>query len=128
LIVPEGTPAQFAEPSDAAKRCSDAVTLAVIAGAAGHFLAISLQTGKDDRALYPTREDAIRHQLRPQDCTYVRVPPDGMNPFEAEALLDYWRKLRDRNVHDGDLDVPMPLMPLTKRDRGRQIRLLTAKR
>jgi hypothetical protein len=124
VIIPHGVPAQFREPSDAAKRCADSVTLAAIGGAAGMVLAIRLADGGTDHGVYDTRESAIRHQLRPDHCTYVRVPPGGMKPWEAEALLDYWRKLRDANVRDDDPAVPMPLMPLTRRDRRRQIRVL----
>lgn len=125
MIVPDGVPAQFREPSDAAKRCSDAVNLAAVGGGAGFWLAIRLQDGGTDHGIYDTRQAAIRHQLRPEHCTYVQVPPDGMNPFEAEALLDYWRKLRDANVRDDDPGLTLPLMPLTAADRRRQIRVLS---
>lgn len=123
--MPDHVPAEFRQPSDAAKRCADTITLASIAGSVGRFMAIRLADGGSDNALYDSREDAIRHQLRPQFCTYIKVPPGGMQPYEAEALLDYWRKLNDANVRDDDVNVPMPLMPLTARDRRRQIRVLS---
>lgn len=86
------------------------------------WVAIRLSDGGSDGAIYDTRDIAIRHQSRPDYCTYVQVPPDGMTDHEAEALLGYWRALRDRNVRDdGQL---MPLMPLLARDRRRQIRAL----
>lgn len=124
MIVPRHVPEQFAEPSDAAKRCSDAVNLAAIAGSAGMWIAVRLADGGTDGGVYDSRETAIRHQLRPQFCTYVRVPPDGMKPWDGEALLDYWRKLSDAGVRDDDPDVPMPMIPLTRADRRRQIRVL----
>lgn len=124
-MIPEHVPAEFRQPSDAAKRCADTITLASIAGSVGRFMAIRLADGGSDNALYDSQEDAIRHQLRPQFCTYIQVPPDGMQPYEAEALLDYWRKLNDSGVRDDDAAVPMPLMPLTARDRRRQIRVLS---
>ncbi len=124
-MIPDNVPAQFRQPSDAAKRCADAVNLAVVAGFAGRWLAIRLQDGRGDAAIYDSRDDAIRHQLRPEYCTYVLVPPSGMQAHEAEALLDYWRKLNTAGVRDDDPAVPMPLMPLTPADRRRQIRVLS---
>jgi hypothetical protein len=112
-------------PSDAAKRCSDLITLHATCGSATRWVAIRLSDGGSDGALYDSREEAIDHQLRPQFCTYVLVPPDGMNPKEADALLGYWRALVDAGVRDDDPGQPMPLMPLTKRDRQRQIQVLT---
>jgi hypothetical protein len=123
-LIPDSVPEQFRQPSDAAKRCADIVTLASIAGSVGMFVAIRLSDGGYDGALYDSRESAISHQLRPHLCTYVLVPPGGMQPYEAEALLDYWRKLADANVRDDDPAVPLPLMPLTASDRKRQIRAL----
>ena len=124
-MIPDHVPAQFRQASDAAKRCADIVTLASIAGSVGLFVAIRLSDGGYDGALYDSREDAIRHQLHPERATYVLVPPGGMQPYEAEALLDYWRKLADAGVRDDDPAVAMPLMPLTAADRRRQIRALS---
>jgi len=122
-LIPDHVPAQFRTPSDAAKRCADIVSLAAIAGCVGRWVAIRLSDGGYDNAIYDSREDAQRHQLRPEYCTYVLVPPGGMHAHEAEALLDYWRKLSDANVRDDH--APMPLMPLTAADRRRQIRVLS---
>lgn len=124
MIIPDHVPQEFRHPGDAAKRCSYAVCLAASSGCAGRWLAIRLQDGGCDHVPYPTREDAIRHQLRPEHCCYVLVPPDGMQPWEAEAFLDYWRKLHSANVRDDQPDVRLPLMPLTAGDRRRQIRVL----
>lgn len=124
-MIPDSVPAQFREPSDAAKRCADMVTLHAIAGSVGRWVAIRLQDGGSDQALYDSRDDAIAHQLRPEYCTYVLVPPGGMAAHEAEALLDYWRKLSAAGVRDDDPKTPMPLMPLTAADRRRQIRVLS---
>lgn len=124
-MIPDYVPAQYRQPSDAAKRCADTISLAAVAGDAGRWMAIRLQDGGSDQAVYDSREDAIRHQLRPQFCTYVKVPPDGMPAHEAEALLAYWRALNDASVRDDDPQVPMPLMPLLAADRRRQIRVLS---
>lgn len=110
--------------SDAARRCADNVNLHAMVGGADHWVAIRLSDGGSDGALYDTREQAISHQLRPEYCTYVLVPPSGMEPAEAEALLKYWRALSDANVRDDDPSMPMPLMPLTAADRRNQIQVL----
>lgn len=123
-IIPGHVPDAFRRPDDAARRCADAVNLATIAGGVGLWLAIRLQDGRSDGAIYDTRAAAIEHQPRPDLCTFVRIPPDGMRDHEAAALLDYWRQLRDRNVRDDDPAQPMPLMPLLARDRRRQIAIL----
>lgn len=110
--------------SDAARRASDIVNLHVMAGGVGQWAAIRLSDGGSDGAAYDSREQAIRHQLHPEFCTYVLVPPDGMSPQEAQVVLDYWRALVDANVRDDDPAMPMPLVPLTAADRSRQIQIL----
>ena len=124
MIVPDGVPEQFRQPSDAAKRCADAVTLAAIAGGTGMWVAVQLADGRTDRNVYDSRAAAIRHQHSPENCTYVQVQPGGMRAHEAEVLLDYWRKLRDANVRDDDPKLLLPLIPLTAADRRRQVRVL----
>jgi hypothetical protein len=110
--------------SDAAKRCSDLVTLHATCGSVTRWVAIRLSDGGSDGAVYDSRAEAISHQLRPEYCTYVCVPPGGMAPKEAEAVLWYWRQLVDANVRDDDPAQPMPLMPLTRRDVRRQLQIL----
>lgn len=123
-IVPDHIPAQFRVASAAAQRCADRVNLARIAGCTAMWVAIRLADGGGDGNVYDSREAAIRHQSRPEFCTFVQVPPDGMQDHEAQALLDYWRAVHDAGVHDGDPALLLPLMPLTRRDRRRQIRAL----
>lgn len=123
-IVPDHIPAQFRQASDAARRCADRVNLARIAGCTGMWVAVRLADGGGDGNVYDSREAAIRHQPRPEFCTFVKVPPDGMQDWEAQALLDYWRAVNDAGVRDDDPDLQLPLMPLTRRDRRRQIRAL----
>jgi len=123
-LIPDYVPAPFRQPSDAAKRCADIVTLASVAGSAGCYVAIRLSDGGSDRVPYPSRPEAISHQLHPERCMYVLVPPDGMPAHEAEAVLDYWRRLADAGVRDDNPDLLLPRMPLTRRDRARQIKVL----
>lgn len=110
--------------SDAARRASDIVNLHVIAGSVGQWCSIRLSDGGSDGAVYESREQAISHQLRPEYTTQVLIPPDGMSPQEAEAVLKYWRALVDANVRDDDPRLEMPLIPLTRRDIARQIQVL----
>jgi hypothetical protein len=110
--------------SDAAKRCADIITLAAIAGQVGKWAAIRLSDGGYDNALYDLRSDAVRHQLWEKQCAYVKVAPGGMTAMEAEAFLDYNRKLYDAGFRMPDPDFAMPLMPLTAKDQKRQISVL----
>lgn len=109
---------------DGARRMSDAVTLAAIAGGAGCWLAIKLQDGSSDNVLYPSRSEAIRHQTSSEYCTYVLVPPDGMQIRQADAVLDFWRQCYDAGFRAVDPRDDIPSMPLTAPDARRQIRLL----
>jgi hypothetical protein len=123
-IVPQHIPAAYRQASDAARRCADRVNTAAVAGCMRMWVAIQLADGRSDGNVYDTREAAIRHQLRPEYCTFVQVPPGGMQDHEAQALLDYWRAVSDAGVRDDDPGLLLPLMPLLARDRRRQIRAL----
>lgn len=111
--------------SDPARRCADIVTLAGVADLIGQWLAIRLSDGGYDGVAYEHRADAVRHQLHETQCAYVRIPPGGMTPREAEAFLGYHRALYDAGFRLPDPEFALPLMPLTRKDQKRQIRLLT---
>lgn len=111
--------------SDAARRCADIVTLAGVASRTGQWLAIRLSDGGYDGVTYDHRADAVRHQLHETQCAYVKIPPGGMTPREAEAFLGYHRALYDAGFRLPDPEFALPLMPLTKKDQMRQIRVLT---
>lgn len=111
--------------SSAAHRCSDIITLAAVTGHAGRWVAIRLSDGGWDKTIYDTRADAVRHQFHEQLCAYVRIAPSGMKPREAQAFLDYHRKLYDAGFRLPDPEFQPPLMPLTEKDKERQILLLT---
>lgn len=110
--------------SDAARRCSDNVTLAAIARQVGRWIAIRLSDGGYDNAIYDTRADAVRHQLHETQCAYIQVQPGGMTPMEADAFLSYSRAVYDAGFRMPDPDFAMPLMPLMKQDQRRQIQVL----
>lgn len=54
----------------------------------------------------------------------MKVPPGGMTPGEAVEFLDYHRKVYDAGFRLPDPEFAMPLMPLTRADQARQIRVL----
>ena len=110
---------------DAARRMASAVTLAAMNGGAGRWLAIKLQDGRSDNTLYDDRAAAVAHQLSPEYCTFVLVPPDGMQTGQADRILDFWRQCYDRGFRAVDPRNDIPSMPLTRPDAIRQIRLLT---
>ena len=102
--------AAFVRYSDAARRCSDQVSLHAVAGSVWKWAAIRLEDGGSDGVPYDTREEAIKHQLHEQFCCYVQVPPTGMTPRQAENFLKFNRALyqngmritdpdKDRHVH-----------------------------
>ena len=111
--------------SDEDKRCSDIVTMHAIAGSVGKWVAIRLADGGSDNVVYDTRADAVRHQHHEQLCAYVKVPPGGMQPKEANVFLGYHRKLYDAGFRLPDPEFVPPMMPLTAKDKARQIRVLT---
>jgi hypothetical protein len=110
--------------SDAARRCADIVTLHTVCGQVGRWVAIRLSDGGSDGAVYDTRADAVRHQLHEQLCAYVKIQPDGMSARAAHEFLRYHRDLYDAGFRLPDPEFAPPLMPLTRRDQERQIKVL----
>ena len=95
--------------SDAARRCSDAVNLHLVAlghEAVRRWVAIRLIDGGSDGVLYDTKRDAVRHQAHEQRCAYVCVAPGGMSPCAAESYLATHRKLYDAGFRLADPDAP----------------------
>lgn len=98
--------------SDAARRCADIVTLATLAGHVGDWVAIRLSDGGSDGAHYPSKGVATRHQLHESQCTYVKVPPDGMTPRSAEVVLSFYRRAYEAGFRQSDPDAHTSI-PLT---------------
>lgn len=99
--------------SDRARRGSEAVTLAMLGTgreAVGKWMALKLSDGGSDNKLYDTKGDARRHQLHPQQCAYVMIPPDGMSPRQAENYLRFVESLYDAgaDISDPERQVQMP--------------------
>lgn len=117
--------------SDDARRMADAVTLAAVAGSYGCYMAFHLADGRPaDRVPYATRYDAVRHMRWDRDrFVYVLVPPDGMQPKEADVCLKYARALHDAGFRlpDPEFTDVMPTMPALKSDQRLQIQHLLRK-
>jgi hypothetical protein len=82
--------------SDSARRLSDTVNLAVATdgwNVFGFWMAARLSDGGTDGHMYPDKATAVRHQLHETQCAYLRVPPSGMSPQEAEIFLEFNRQL-----------------------------------
>lgn len=108
--------------SAAALRCSEQVSLHVLAHTAPNqvfpdwngpapWIAVRLSDGGSDGNLYPSKGDAVRHQLVREQCAYIRIPPTGMNPAEAENQLKWVRALyaAGMDLADPDLQVQQPV-------------------
>lgn len=117
--------------SDAARHASDAVQLHVAAlgfEARGKWVAVRLMDGHSDGTLYDSKRDAVRHQLFENLCAYVRIPPTGMNPCQAESFLATHRKLYSAGFRLADPDRvdggPQMIPRLTRRDHAAQLTAL----
>lgn len=98
--------------TDEGKRLSEAVTLAILSGGRGRWIAARLSDGGTDGNVYDTREDAIRHQLHEDQCCYVKVPPAGeMPPLEATGYIEFNRRRVKAGMRmvDPEAAAPMPL-------------------
>lgn len=102
---------------------ADAITLHAIAGSAGRFTIIKLLDGSEvDRiAAYTSREEAERFKTHPAQVALL-IPPGGMRAPEAEEVLHYHREMYEA-LGSRPFEVGY-LMPNTRRDQRRQIRVL----
>jgi hypothetical protein len=100
--------------SSAAHRASEAINLAALGGMAFRWVAIALADGRSDGVVYDTRADAIRHQFHESLCMYIKVTPDGLNPGDAELLLDFHRKAYDAGYRLSDPERPQHIVPQTR--------------
>lgn len=85
--------------SDDARRIADAMTLHSIAGNAGRWASFRMSDGREvnTHAAYATRVEAVAFARWDRDTTvYLEISPDGMQPKEAQAFLDYARFLHSQ--------------------------------
>lgn len=86
--------------TDAAKRAFDIVrsyaTFVDFSERVRSWVAIRLEDGGSDGTLYPSKIEAIRHQLHEQQCAYFsyRGAPEGFqNAKDAAIWLEYHRQM-----------------------------------
>jgi hypothetical protein len=119
---------------DRARRLSDQVTLHILAHTTGEdmmpdwngpqpWIAARLSDGGTDGNLYPTKADAIRHQLHEKQCAYLTIPFDGMTPQQAYVYLKYTQQMYENGVQlaDPDMQVHLPLRAETNAETLRGI-------
>jgi hypothetical protein len=108
---------------DASRRMSDVITLHALAGGAGRVVLIKLLDGSavDPVATYASREEAEGWKTHPAQVALI-IAPGGIRAPECEEILHYHREVYDA-LGARPLEVGY-LMPLTRRDARRQLRVL----
>lgn len=109
----EVSPEAAQDSVDRARRCSEAVTLALLGqgrGVVGKWLAVRLSDGRTDGNIYDRKADAIRFQLHEQQCAYICVPFDGMTVRQADTYLKFTEGLykAGHRLADPESHVQMP--------------------
>lgn len=114
--------------SDAARRIADAMTLFAIAGLAGRWASFRMDDGNEvhRNASYATRIEAVKAARWDRDTTvYLEIQPDGMQPAEAQAFLDYARFLHAQGWRlpdpEFDFDGGMPAFAHDQRATARHL-------
>jgi hypothetical protein len=103
--------------ADAGRRASEVISLHILGGNVGKWVAIRLADGSSDGIPYDSRADAVNHQLHEQLCCYVKVPPDGMPPVDAVRFILINRALYDAGYRIADPDMPgEPIYPATREE------------
>lgn len=107
---------------DIGRRAHDVISLHVIGGNVGKWVALRLADGGSDGIPYDTRRDAIKHQLHEQLCCYVKVPADGMPADHALRFILINRALYAQGFRLADPDMPgEPIYPMTDEEATRII-------
>ena len=113
------------EPSDAAKRASDAINLHLATvdwdTARMGWVAIRMSDGGTDGNLYFSKQSAIKHQMHEQQCCYIALRNliAGATPRDMEIFLRWNREAYNAGLRIGDPDAPDMLMPTSIADRYR---------
>lgn len=101
--------------TDAAKRVSDAMTLAYEVGgwdSCGKWMSFSLNDGTSTHDLYDTKQQAVRGVPDEFNFMFLKTHPGGMSPCEAEIMLSMYRnsykagfRLADPDAKSGGPDI-----------------------
>lgn len=129
-MVRSESPDLVQERSDRARRCSEAITLALLGqgrGVVGKWIAVRLSDGRSDGNVYDRKSDAVRHQIHETQCAYICVPPDGMTVKQADTYLRFTEGLyhAGHRLADPDTHLQMPrrreeIAPLLRKIKGRR--------
>lgn len=93
--------------SDRAKKAASITKLHYLANGFdvnGQWVAIRLSDGDSDGKLYPSKRDATRFQLHPQQCAYVCMFPECTSEEDMETYLNFMEALYDKGYDLGDPD------------------------
>jgi hypothetical protein len=94
--------------SDAAKRISDAATLAWVFhgwdGSVGRWMAFALEDGATDHTIYDSKRDAVLHVANELNYAFFKLHPMGMSVCEAEIMLQFTRDAVKRGFRLVDPD------------------------
>jgi len=106
--------------TDAAKRMSDAIRLAVTFHVweeiATGWMAFALADGSTDHVVYPSKSDAIAHMSDEFRYCYVhlRACVKGMPEKDAELWLQLHREAYDAGLRLADPQAPQLIFPLAR--------------
>lgn len=100
---------------DAAKRMSDTHRLHMMVDPVGHlnhYIAFSMEDGRSDGDLYPTKADAARHQKGDRTrYFYMCTVPGEFPPHDALQLLYFTRQAHRNGWVQPDPDRIRPRAP-----------------
>lgn len=96
--------------SDEARRAADIINMHIIAQRRG-FVAIRLSDGGSDNVVYDTKDDAVRHQLHPQQCAYFQLQLTPIVPWECDVFLLYTRQMYAAGHRVGEEGAPSLIIP-----------------
>lgn len=106
--------------TDAAKRASDQVnaflTFTPFDELKNGWMAFALADGANDGVVYPSREDAIRHQSNASLYGYVsfRALMGGANPKDMQLWLDVQRDAYDAGLNFHEPEAPQLILPVQR--------------
>lgn len=109
--------------TDAGKRISEGIRLAITFHVweeiKNGWMAFALSDGQTDHTVYPSRQDAIRHQSDETRFLYIalRSCPSGMPEKDAEIFLEVNRHAYDASMRLSEPEAPQLIMPISRHSR-----------
>lgn len=121
-----GTDPELYALREAGRRMADVLNLAVIANgiqATGRWMSFALDDGSSDKAIYDTRDDAMR-LARGGPKHFERLRPTGYSADECALTLQYARAYAGATGLAMDRAAPAPIMPVRAEDAQTKLRQL----